>query len=220
MSLKVYGQLDSGNCYKVRLLLRLLGQAYEWVDVDVFGGETHTSEFLRINPNARVPVLQFGDQNSPRFLPESNAILYYLAARSGRYWPATERATGVDGASSRDAVALDQARVLEWMFFEQYTHEPAVAVARSIRLRGQAESQAERLGACIAAGYRALNVMEQHLEHHDYFAAGRYTIADLALYAYTHVAEQGGFSLDGYPALRAWLARIEREPGHISIEEI
>lgn len=192
--LTVYGMKASGNCYKVQLLLELLGHPYRWVEVNSAAGETRTPEFLAKNPNGRVPLLELEDG---RRLPESNAILCFLAEASP-FLP-------------KDAFA--RAQVLQWLFFEQYSHEPYVAVARFICgwLPEDHPRRAE-LPRLRERGHQALAVMEQHLAGQHYFVGDRCTVADLALYAYTHKAADGGFDLAPYPALRAWLARVEAQP--------
>ena len=190
----VYGKSDSGNCYKVKLVLEQLRLPYRWIEVDSADGETRIAAFLSMNPNGKVPLLALEDGS---FLPESNAILNYLAEDS-RLLPA-ER--------------LGRARVLQWMFFEQYSHEPYIAVARSIlrTLPPDSPRRAE-LPRLRERGSEALAVMEQHLGCETYLAAGRYTVADIALYAYTHCAADGGFDLERYPAVRAWLDRVRSQP--------
>jgi len=195
--LTVYGMADSGNCYKVKLALEQLKRAYRWVEVSTKRGETRTREFLARNPNAQVPVLELEDG---QFLPESGAILCYLA----------------EGTPLLPADRLERARVLQWMFFEQYSHEPCIAVARAI-LRYQPPDSPRRaeLPRLQERGNRALAVMELHLAREPFFAAGRYSVADIALYAYTHCAADGGFELARYPAVLAWLARVKAQPGHV-----
>jgi len=193
---QVYGMAESGNCYKVKLLLTQLGLAYRWQETDTRQGATHTPEYLALNPAGKVPLLVLDDG---RTLPESNAILCYLAEGSA-LWP-------VDRFS--------RAQVLQWMFFEQYSHEPYIAVARAIR-RFFPGRDAE-LPALWMKGYLALDVLEQHLRRHDYLVAERYTVADIALYAYTHAAAEGGFDLARYPAIQEWLQRVAAEPGHIPL---
>jgi glutathione S-transferase len=197
--LRLYDNLISGNGYKVRLLLSQLGQTFERVEVDVFKGETRTPEFLAINPNGRIPTLRLEDGS---YLAESNAILCYLAEGSA-FWPAERKA---------------RAETLQWLFFEQYSHEPYIAVLRFWAHLPEltAQQRAERPGR-KARGEAALAVMEQHLAARDFFVGARYGIADIALYAYTHVAEEGGFDLAPYPAVRAWLDRIAAQPGHVPI---
>lgn len=195
----VYGMADSGNCYKVKLALEQLGKPYRWVEVDSTKGETRTQEYLARNPNGKVPTLQLEDGG---YLPESNAILYYLA----------------EGTPLLPADKLGRARALQWMFFEQYSHEPCIAVARAI-LRYQPPDSPRRaeLPRLRERGEKALGVMEQRLQGAPYFAGARYTIADIALYAYTHCAADGGFDLKRYPAVLAWLMRVKSQPGHVPL---
>jgi len=195
----IYGTSDSGNCYKVKLAAQQLRIAYRWMEVDSVKGGTRTPEFLARNPNGKVPTIQL---ENGAFLPESNAILHYLA--QGTPLLPTER--------------LAHARVLQWMFFEQYSHEPYVAVARFILyyLPPDTPRRAD-LPRLHERGYQALGVMEQHLAKERFFAAGRYTIADIALYAYTHCASDGGFDLARYPAIRDWLARVKEQPGYVAM---
>ncbi|HET7198358.1 MAG TPA: glutathione S-transferase family protein [Burkholderiales bacterium] len=190
----VYGMGSSGNSYKVRLALEQLALPYRWVEVDTNKGETRSAKFLARNPNGKVPTLELPEGAC---LPESNAILNYLA----------------HGTPLLPDGRLERARVLQWMFFEQYSHEPYVAVARSILryLPSDSPRRAE-LPRLHERGHQALGVMEQQLAAEPFLAAGRYTIADIALYAYTHCAAEGGFDLGRYPALRAWLARVEAQP--------
>jgi glutathione S-transferase len=193
----VYGTASSGNCYKVRLALEQLALPYRWIEVDSAKGETRTPEFLARNPNGKAPTLQLEDGS---YLPESNAILCYLA----------------EGSPLAPGGRLERARMLQWMFFEQYSHEPYIAVARFIvyYLPPDSPRRAE-LPRLQERGNQALAVMEQHLQKEPFFAAGRYTVADIALYAYTHCAEVGGFDLKRYPAIRAWLERVRSQPRHV-----
>jgi glutathione S-transferase len=193
----VYGMSDSGNCYKVRLALEQLAAPYRWVEIDTGRGDTRTAEFLAMNPNGKVPTLQLEDGS---FLPESNAILHYLA----------------DGSPLLPGGRLERARVLQWMFFEQYSHEPYIAVARSI-LRYQPPDSPRRaeLPRLRERGAAALAVMERQLEREPFFAGPRYSIADIALYAYTHCAGDGGFDLAAYRAVSAWLQRVKAQPRHV-----
>ena len=194
---KVYGDRLSGNCYKVKLLLTQLGHPFEWVEIDVPGGQTRKPEFLAMNPNGRVPLLEI---ERGVWLPESNAILCYLA----------------DGSPYLPDDRLERARALQWLFFEQYSHEPYIATSRYwIFYLNKAEEYAEQLAAKRPGGYAALGVMEGQLSQRDWLVANRYTVADIALYAYTHVAHEGGFDLAGYPALREWLKRVEAQPGYV-----
>ena len=195
--MKVHGTRLSGNCYKVRLLLELLGEPYTWNEIDLLAGDTRTPEFAQLNPNGKVPVVELA---SGERLTESNAILNYLA----------------DGTSYLPTDRLDRARVLQWQFFEQYSHEPYIAVARFIQLfEGLPEHRRAEFEAKQAGGHKALKVMEQHLAREPFLAAGCPTIADLSLFAYTHVAEDGGFQLGGYPAIGAWLDRVRDLDGFV-----
>jgi glutathione S-transferase len=196
--LRLFDYLDSGNGYKVRLLLHQLGLPFELVEKDILAGETRTPAFLAINPNGRVPVLELEDG---RHLAESNAILHYLA----------------EGTPFLPVERFARAQVLQWLFFEQYSHEPNIATLRFWMRHGGADdpARAPLVSQKRAQGHAALGVMEGHLARREYFVEGRYTIADIALYAYTHVADQGGFDLAGYPAVRAWLARVQARPGHL-----
>ena len=195
--LVLYDSAISGNAYKVRLLLSHLGLAFERIEFNVDDGSTRTADFLARNPNGKVPTLQMEDGG---FLPESNAILHYLA----------------DGSHLLPAGRVERARVLQWMFFEQYSHEPYIAVARAI-LRYQPPDSPRRaeLPRLRERGAAALAVMERQLEREPFFAGARYSIADIALYAYTHCAGDGGFDLSAYPAMAAWLQRVKAQPRHV-----
>jgi glutathione S-transferase len=195
----VYGMADSGNCYKVKLALEQLGRPYRWVQVDSTKGETRSRDFLARNANGKVPTLQLEDGG---YLPESNAILYYLA----------------EGTPLLPADKLGRARALQWMFFEQYSHEPYIAVARFI-LRYLPADSARRaeLPRLVERGRQALSVMEQHLAKEPFFAGGRYSVADISLYAYTHCARDGGFDLQPFASVRAWLERVRVQPGHVPL---
>ena len=197
--LRLYDYLDSGNGYKVRLLLRLLDIPFERVELDIMKGETRTPEFLAKNPNGKIPTLEWDDG---RTLAESNAILFHLA----------------EGTPYLPEDAWDRAKVLGWMFFEQHSHEPYIAVARFMlkHLEMTAEIEAQ-LPDKQARGYAALDVMEAHLKDRDYFVGESMSIADIALYAYTHVSGEGGFDLPRYPAVTAWCARVASQPGHVPI---
>jgi glutathione S-transferase len=193
----------SGNCYKIALTAALLGIPLALRNYDIMQGETRTPEFLaRVNANGRIPVLQIGD----RFLPESNAACWYLA----------------QGSDLVPADRFDQADVLRWMFFEQYNHEPNVATLRFwLRFVGQAnlsEVQKGQIPAKRAAGDAALKLMDEHLTRQSWFVGASATLADIALYAYTHVCEQGCFALDDYPAVRNWIVRMQALPGYIPME--
>jgi glutathione S-transferase len=195
--LTIHGMAASGNCYKLRLLLAQLGRDYRWVEVDSTRGQTRTPQFLALNPNGKVPLLVLDDG---RRLAESNAILCYLA----------------EGTRLFAADAWQRALTLQWLFFEQYSHEPCIAVARFIArwLPPDHPRQAD-LPKLRERGHQALAVMEQHLQDHDFFVDAGYGIADIALYAYTHEAPVGGIALDGYPNVRAWLRRVEAQPGFV-----
>lgn len=199
--LTLYDSAISGNAYKVRLLLSQLGLPFRRIEKNVDDGSTRTPEFLAINRIGKVPAIVLEDGTA---LAESDAILYYFAEGTP-FWPAQK---------------LERAQALQWMFFEQYSHEPTIAVVRHwVAHLGKTAETEPLLPVKIAGGYRALDVMEDHLGRRDYFVADRYTIADIALYAYTHVAHEGGFDLARYPAIQAWLARVAAQPGHIRITD-
>jgi glutathione S-transferase len=193
--LMIYGLRTSGNCYKLQLLLDQLGTPYRWVDVDSAHGQTRTPDFLAKNPNGRVPLLELEDG---RRLSESNAILGYLA----------------EGSSMLPTDRWQRAKTMQWLFFEQYSHEPYIAVARFI-LRWLPEDHPRRveIPRLQEHGAKALDVMEQHLSTQPFFNGEAYGIADIALYAYTHCAGEGGFDLKLWPSVGAWLARVEAQPG-------
>jgi glutathione S-transferase len=197
----LYSMQSSGNCYKPRLLMHQLGLPFRLIDTDSMSGETRTPEFLALNPNGKVPLLMLPDG---RMLAESNAMLLHLA----------------EGTPRLPADAYDRAVCYQWLFFEQYSHEPYIAVARALvhLTPGGREKAADRLPGLIRQGNRALKVMEQHLTGRDWFAGDAHSVADIALYAYTHVAEQGDFDLAPYPAIGAWLDRVAAVPGHVGID--
>lgn len=190
---RVYGMAASGNCHKVKLALDILRIPYRWHETDIMKGESRTPEYLRMNPNGKVPLLQI---DTHTFLPESNAILCYLAEGSD-LWPGDR---------------LTRAQALQWLFFEQYSHEPYIAVARFIVLF-QKRTDDPRMPDILRRGNAALGVMETHLARHPFFVGGRLTIADIALFAYTHKAHDGGFDLAPYPAVCAWIDRCLAQPG-------
>lgn len=197
--LKVFGMSASGNCHKVKLLLEQLECPYQWQEVDIMTGATRTQDFLAMNPNGRVPLLELADGE---YLPESNAILCYLA----------------DGTLLWPAEKLQHAQVLQWLFFEQYSHEPYIAVARFIRKFLPADhARQTELPRLHERGNQALAVMETHLANRTYFVGERYSIADIALFAYTHCAADGGFDLNAYPAVTAWLQRVRAQPKFIEM---
>jgi glutathione S-transferase len=196
----LYNSAISGNCYKVRLLLAHLGLEYDTVDVSVVDRSNRKELLGQLNPALRVPTLVLDDG---RPLGESNAILWYFG----------------EGTQYVSEDPYERARILQWMFFEQYNHEPNIAVARFWKTYSgepeRFERQRERL---LAGGYAALDAMEQHLDGHPFFVAEHYSIADISLYAYTHVAHEGDFDLGRYPAIRSWLDRVAAQPGHVTIE--
>ncbi|TKR33434.1 glutathione S-transferase family protein [Luteimonas gilva] len=198
----VYGYSVSGNCHKLRLLLEQLGREYRWVEIDSSKGESRTPEYLAKNPNGRVPIIELEDG---RVLAESNAILCYLA----------------EGTPFLPADKWQRAQALGWMFFEQYSHEPYVAVARFIRGWTPIDSprRAAELPRCMERGNQALAVMEKHLSEHAWFTGPDYGIADIALFAYTDVAHHGGFDLTLYPKVSDWLARVRATPGFVAMPD-
>lgn len=181
-------------------MLRLAGEPFEWVETDIMRRESRTPEFLARNPNGRVPLLELPDG---RLLAESNAMLLFLG----------------EGTPYVPADAWQRALAWQWLFFEQYSHEPYIAVARFIGISGRAEEEADRLVTLRERGYQALAVMEQTLERSPWFAGDRFSVADIALYAYTHVADEGGFDLAGFPRLTTWLDRVQEQPGFLSMAE-
>jgi glutathione S-transferase len=196
----LYNSAVSGNCYKVRLLLAQLGIEYETVEVSVVDRSNRAELLGGLNPALRVPTLVLDDG---RPLAESNAILWYFG----------------EGTAYVPEDAYERARVLQWMFFEQYSHEPHVAVARFWKTySGRPEEFERRRERLLQGGYAALDALERGLEGREYLAGGAYSLADIALYAYTHVADEGGFSLDGYPGIRGWLERVAAQPGHVPID--
>lgn len=197
--MKIYGDKLSGNCYKVQLLCSLLGVRYEWSSVDIMAGDTSESAFLHKNPSGKIPVLELDDG---RCLSESNAILNFLAAGS--------ELLPVDG------YAL--AKVQQWQFFEQYSHEPYIAVARFIATYlGLPDERRKEYESKQVGGHKALTVMEEQLRETPFLVGESPTTADISLYGYTHVADEGGFDLGRYPAIRAWLGRIAELPGYVSM---
>ena len=192
--MKIYGDTQSGNCYKVQLICQLLNIDHQWIDVDILAGDTKSDDFLKKNPNGKIPLLEL---DSGETLSESNAIINYLAFGSDLY--------------PNDRLA--QARVLQWQFFEQYSHEPFIAVARFInKYLGLPADKADEYAAKQTGGHKALQVMEQQLAQTPFLAGEKVTTADISLYAYTHVADEGGFELEAYPAIRAWLDRVAALP--------
>ena len=196
----LYDSPVSGNCYKVRLLLAHLGIPYERRELSVVDRSNRSEVLGDLNPAQRVPTLVLDDG---RALGESGAILWYFA----------------EGTEFVPEDRYERAQMLQWMFFEQYDHEPALAVVRFwVAYSGRPEAVADRLEERMAAGYRALDAMERHLDGRIFFVGDRLSLADIALYAYTHVAPEGGFELDSYPAIGAWLNRVAAKPGHVPID--
>jgi glutathione S-transferase len=194
----LYSMQRSGNSYKVRLALEQLGMAYRLIEVDILKGESRTPEFLAKNPNGQVPLLEVAPG---RYLAESNAILWHLVSRS----------------PLRPEDRIDRAEALQWMFFEQHSIEANVGAAYFwlTLVKGGRELQRHALDDWMEEGYRALGVMENHLKHHRYFASNRYSVADIALYAYTHLAHECDYDLTAFPAIREWLQRVAAQPGHV-----
>jgi glutathione S-transferase len=197
----LYSMQRSGNSYKVRLALAQLGIPYRLVEVDILKGESRTPEFLAKNPNGQVPLLEVA---SGQYLAESNAILWHLVSNS----------------PLRPEDRIDRARALQWMFFEQHSIEPNLGAAYFwlALVKGGRDLQQHALEDWMEEGNRALGVMENHLKRHRYFAADRYTVADIALYAYTHLAHECDFDLTSFPYIRAWLDRVADEPGHVAMD--
>jgi glutathione S-transferase len=197
----LYSMRRSGNCYKVRLAFEQLGVQYKLIEIDILKGETRTPEFLAMNPNGHVPLLEV---TPGRYLPESNAILTYIA-------------TGTPLAPDH---RIDRYDALQWLFFEQNSLQPNLGAAFFwlTLVKGGRELQMHALEEWMEKGYAALMVMEKHLASHRFFAAGRYTIADIGLYAYTHVAHECDFDLSPFPAIRSWLKRVREQPGHITMD--
>jgi glutathione S-transferase len=198
---RLYDFLPSGNGYKIRLLLTQLGISFERVEVDILKGESRTPKFLQKNLNGRIPTLEI---EPGQCLAESNAILFYIA----------------EGTPFLSNDRWERAQVLQWMFFEQYSHEPNIATSRFwLQHVDLTEDRRKALEQKRELGYAALNVMEHHLSRQRFFVADRYSIADIALYAYTHVADEGGFELSRFPAIRSWLDRVRTQPKHIPITQ-
>jgi glutathione S-transferase len=197
----LYNSAVSGNCYKVRLLLAHLGLEYETVEMSVVDRSNRVEVLGGLNPGLRVPTLVLDDG---RPLGESNAILWYVA----------------DGTQYVPDDPYERAQVLQWQFFEQYSHEPNIAVARFLIAYSELprERYEKRLPGVLKGGYAALDAMEGHLADRSFLVSERYTLADISLYAYTHVAHEGGFDLEPYPAIRAWLDRVAGQPGHVPID--
>jgi len=197
--MKIYGDIQSGNCYKIKLLCCFLQIEHQWIVVDILANETHSKEFLAKNPNGKIPLLELNDG---RCLWESNAILNYIAAGSALL--------------PTDNFAL--AKVQQWQFFEQYSHEPYIAVARFIeKFLGLPEQRRKEYESKQEGGHKALVVMEQQLSETPFLVGDTLTTADISLYGYTHVAHEGGFDLTQYPAVNDWLGRIAALPNYINM---
>ncbi|KAB8334205.1 glutathione S-transferase family protein [Scytonema tolypothrichoides VB-61278] len=200
-TLRLYDFLPSGNGYKIRLLLTQIGMPFERIEVDITKGESRTPEFLGKNSNGKIPVLEV---EPGRYLAESNAIMTYLS----------------EGTEFLPYDPFLRAQVLQWLFFEQYSHEPYIATLRFwISILNKAQEYHEVIEQKREPGYAALVVMEKHLSNHAYFVGERYTIADIGLFAYTHVADEGGFDLTRFPAIQDWIERVKAQPAYISITE-
>ena len=200
--IRLYDYLQSGNGYKVRLLLTQLAVPFERVELNIIKGETRTPEFLGKFPNGRIPAVEFDDG---KLLFESNAIISYFA----------------EGTPFMPADRFQHAQALQWLFFEQYSHEPYIASVRYLVMHPEVQDPRRAIIDTLMRprGYAALGVMEGHLASREWFVGDRYSIADIALYAYTHVADEGGFDLAGYPAIRTWLERVKSQPRHIPITQ-
>jgi glutathione S-transferase len=197
--LRIYGDTRSGNCYKIKLACAELDFDFDWIDVDILNGDTRTEAFLEKNPNGRIPLLELPDG---RHLAESNAILCYLA----------------DGSPLYGGDAFAKSQVLQWLFFEQYSHEPYIATSRFIiQYLGSPPDRLADLAQKKDGGYQALGVMDRQLDQHHFMTGDTFTIADIALFAYTHVADEGDFSLDNYPNVRAWIDRIRCRPNFVTM---
>ena len=197
--MKIYGDKRSGNCYKLELLTSILELQHEWIDVDILKGETRSAKFLEKSPNGKIPILELDDG---RVLSESNAIMHYLAANSSLI-PTSQ---------------FSFASLLQWQFFEQYSHEPYIAVARYINIYlGMPEERRAEFESKQAGGYRALAVMEAQLKNTPFLLGDTLSIADISLFAYTHVAHEGGFDLSAYPAIRNWISLIQSQKGFVNM---
>lgn len=197
--MKIYGDKRSGNCYKLELLTSILELQHEWIDVDILKGETRSAWFLEKSPNGKIPILELDDG---RVLSESNAIMHYLAASSSLI-PTSQ---------------YSFASLLQWQFFEQYSHEPYIAVARYINIYlGMPEARRAEFESKQAGGYRALAVMEAQLKNTPFLLGDTLSLADISLFAYTHVAHEGGFDLSAYPAIRNWISLVQSQKGFVKM---
>lgn len=198
--MKIYADIQSGNCYKIKLLCSLLDIEHEWIHINILENETHTQKFLVKNPNGKIPLLELDDG---RCLSESNAILNYLS----------------EGTSFSSNDTFEKAKILQWQFFEQYSHEPYIAVARFIaKYLGMPDDRKAEFESKQSGGHKALSVMENQLSNSKYLLGDCITVADISLYGYTHVADEGGFDISDYPGIQAWLKRIRNEPKYIGME--
>jgi len=197
--LTVYGDIKSGNCYKVKLVLSLLGIAHRWHDMDILQGDTQDDWYLQKHPLGKIPLIETANG---QILSESNAIMGYLAENSALI--------------PNDP--FDKAKMYQWMFFEQYSHEPYIAVARFIQYYlGMPNDRLNEYKAIHKKGYKALDFMEQTLKNSAFLVGEQFTLADIALFAYTHVAHQGGFDLKAYPSIKQWLANVEQQRGFVGM---
>ena len=198
--MKIYGDIKSGNCYKIKLLTSILDIDHEWIHVDILANETKSQEFLNKNATGKIPLLELSDG---RYISESNAILHYVS----------------QGSDLCPSDAYDNAKVLQWQFFEQYSHEPYIAVARFIsKYLGLPDDRKEEYASKQEGGHKALKVMEDQLSKTDYLVGNGLSIADISLYGYTHVASEGGFDLSGYPEIQTWLKRIQCHKNYVGME--
>lgn len=198
--MKIYGDIRSGNCYKIKLLANLLHIEHEWIHIDILNGDTQTEDFRNKNPNGKIPVVELDDG---RCISESNAILNFLAS----------------GSALLPSDPYEYARIQEWQFFEQYSHEPYIAVARFIaKYLGMPEDRKAEFESKQAGGHKALKVMEQQLQKTPFLTGDKLTTADISLYGYTHVAHEGGFDLSEYPAIQQWISRIQSQPDYVGME--
>tara|TARA_B110001469_G_C9470730_1_gene236595 strand:+ start:35 stop:631 length:597 start_codon:yes stop_codon:yes gene_type:complete len=196
---KIYGDIQSGNCYKIKLLASILEIDHEWIKIDILANETQTDEFLNKNPNGKIPLLELDDG---RYISESNAILNYLA----------------EGSDLLSENSYERAKILQWQFFEQYSHEPYIAVARFIsKYLCLPEDRKEEYQSKQVGGHKALRVMEDQLSTTDYLVSDKMSIADISLYGYTHVANEGGFDLSDYPAIQKWINRIQSHQNYVGM---
>ncbi len=197
--MKIYADIQSGNCYKIKLLCSFLDIEHEWIHVNILEKETYTQEFLNRNPNGKIPLLELDDG---RCLSESNAILNFLS----------------DGTLFSSTDTFEKAKILQWQFFEQYSHEPYIAVARFIaKYLGMPDDKKTEFESKQSGGHKALSVMESQLAKTNYLVGDSISVADISLYGYTHVADEGGFELSDYPAIQKWLKRIQNHSKYIGM---